>query len=359
MLRRLGLTAAVKLALLVVALAVGIAFPYLVSPFVVSITSLALIFGLFAMSIDLLGGFGGLITLGQAGIMATAGYGVGYVAVRLGGTHLEQILVGLGAGIVVSIVFALLAMRTTGIYFIMVTLAEGMIIWGLSIRLASITGAENGLRGILRPPAVSAYWKYYYVTLAVVTICAGLLWVVTRSPFGLALRGLRESEDRLRMLGYNSTLQKFYVYSVSGVFASVAGVLFVYHNQFISPAAAEFLVSGNGVLMAILGGIGTLVGAVIGAFVIVFAENMLSSYVARWPTLLGIVFIVVILFARQGFVGALSTGWAALIRGLSPAEARRTEVQAAQRLATTLEGSNPEPSPPEEGDERDSEPATP
>lgn len=357
MVRRLDLTATVKLGVLVAALALGTGLPYLVSPFVVSITSLALIFGLFAMSIDLLGGFGGLITLGQAGIMATAGYGVGYVAVRTGGGHGEQILVGLAAGVVISMVFAALAMRTTGKYFIMVTLAEGMIVWGLSIRLAAVTGAENGLRGILRPPAISAYWKYYYVTLAVVTICGGLLWVVTRSPFGLALRGLRESEDRLRMLGYNSTLQKFYVYSVSGVFASIAGVLFVYRNQFISPAAAEFLVSGNGVLMAILGGIGTLVGAIIGAFVIVFAENMLSTYVARWPTLLGIVFIVVILFARQGFVGALSRGWAALIRRWSPTEARRAEALAS-RVATGLEASNPQPSPPEGEDEHSSEPAT-
>lgn len=316
----LSLTAKVKLGLLVAGLALGVALPYLVSPFVVSITALALIFGLFSMSIDLLGGFGGLITLGHAGILATAGYGVGYTAVRLGGSHLEQILIGLAAGLVASIIFGAMSMRTTGIYFIMVTLAEGMIVWGLSIRLASITGAENGLRGILRPSAVSAYWQYYYAVLVVVTICGGLMWVVTRSPFGLALRGLRESEDRLRMLGYNSTFQKFYAFVLAGLFATVSGILFVYHNQFISPATAEFLVSGNGVLMAILGGMGTLIGAVLGAFAIVFTENMLSSYIERWPTILGIVFIVVILFARDGFVGALSRYWSTAVRRFERAE---------------------------------------
>lgn len=314
MIRSVSLTTKVKIGLLLAGLVLAAALPYLVSPFVVSIASLALIFGLFAMSIDLLGGFGGLITLGQAGILATAGYGVGYTAVRLGGSHPEQIFVGLGAGLVASIVFGAMAMRTTGIYFIMVTLAEGMIVWGLSIRLASVTGAENGLRGILRPPAVSAYWEYYYAVVVVVAICGGLLWIITRSPFGLALRGLRESEDRLRMLGYNSTLQKFYAFVLSGLFASIAGVLFVYHNQFISPAIAEFLVSGNGVLMMILGGMGTLVGPVVGAFAIIFAENLLSSYVVRWPTILGIVFIVVILFARDGFIGALSRTWHAALR---------------------------------------------
>ncbi len=135
------------------------------------------------------------------------------------------------------------------------------------------------------------------------------------------------------MLGYNSALHKFYAYSVSGVFASISGVLFVYHNQFISPAAAEFLVSGNGLLMAILGGIGTLIGPLIGAFVIVFSENLLSSYIERWPTFLGIVFIVVILFARQGLVGALSRGWKFLIRHRTVMTGRRVgHPRAADRL---------------------------
>lgn len=311
---QLSLTAKAKLAILGAALVVGVALPYVLTPFLVSIVTLALILGLFAMSIDLLAGYGGFVTLGQAGISASAGYGVGYAAVTIGAGYGMQVLMGLAAGLLISVVFALAAMRTTGIYFIMVTAAEGMIIWGLSLRLVGITGAENGLRGVLRPPAISAYWKYYYFCLAVVAICGGATWIVVKSPFGMSLRGLRESESRMRMLGYNTVLLKFLALVISGFFATVAGILLVYRDQFISPASAEFLASANGVLMTILGGIGTLIGPLIGAFVIVFAENVLSTAIERWPTVLGVVFIVTILFARDGLVGAVARGWYAWLR---------------------------------------------
>lgn len=303
------LTGRVKLALVVVALVVGGALPYLLSPFLVGMLTLALIMGLFAMSIDLLAGYGGLVSLGHAGILASAGYAVAYVAVRQGGGYAAQIVVGLIVGVVVAAAFAAMAMRTRGIYFIMITTAQGMIVWGLALRLSSVTGAENGLRGILRPPLVGAYWKYYYLCAALVAISAGMLWVVTRSPFGLALRGLGESEERLRAVGFNVALHKFYAFTLSGFFSTLAGILFVYRDQFISPASSEFLASANGILMAILGGLGTLVGPLIGAGIIVMVENVLSSYITRWPTMLGILFIVTILFARQGLVGLIAQQW--------------------------------------------------
>jgi branched-chain amino acid transport system permease protein len=309
----MSLTAKVKIGLLALAFVIAASLPYVLTPFMVEIMTLALIMGLFAMSIDLLAGFGGLTTLGQAGILSTAAYGVAYVSREQLGGAAVQIGVGLAAGMVVTVVFAAMAMRTRGIYFIMVTTAQGMIVWGLALRLSGITGAENGIRGIARPPAVGAWWEYYYLCLVVVAICGGLLWVITRSPFGLAFRGLRESEGRLAMLGYNTVLHKFYAFVLSGFFATVAGILFVYRDRFISPAASEFLASGNGVLMAILGGLGTLIGPVIGAFIIVLIENVLSSYVERWPTLLGTLFILTILFARQGIVGEISRRWSRLM----------------------------------------------
>lgn len=304
------LTNRVKLGLIAAGLVLGAALPYLItSPYLVSIVTLALIYGLFAMSIDLMGGYGGHMSLGQAGIFGVGAYGVAYMASRVGAPHVTQVLVGLGAALVVSVVFALTAMRTTGVYYLMVTLAQGMIIWGLSIRLTTVTGAENGLRGVDRPEAVGAYWKYYYLCFAVVTLCAGLLWLIVHSPFGLSLRGLRESDSRLRMLGYNTVATKFYGFLLSGFFAAVAGVLFAYYNEFVSPSVTEFATSGQGVLMVVLGGVGTLVGPMIGAFSIVFIENVASTYVERWPTLMGLIFIVVIMFARKGFAGAIMQAW--------------------------------------------------
>ena len=306
--RVMSLTGRVKLAVLVVGLAAGLAAPYVLRPFLVSIVTLSLIFGLFAMSIDLMGGYGGLMSLGHGGILATGAYGVGYVASRLGGNVWQQVGVGLAAGVVVTAIFAVMAMRVSEVYFLMVTLAQGMIIWGLATRSTAL-GAENGLRGVDRPEMFSAYWKFYYLCFAVLLVCSALMWVVVHSPFGLSLKGLKDSPTRLEMLGYNTTLTRFYIFMLAGFFGTISGILFAYYNQFVSPSNAAFLSSGKGVLMAILGGLGTLVGPLIGSFVIVFIENVLSTYIARWPTLLGLLFIFVIMFARDGLVGAVANTW--------------------------------------------------
>jgi branched-chain amino acid transport system permease protein len=319
------LTAKVKLGLVAAALLLGLALPYIASSYLVSIVTLGLVFGLFAMSIDLMGGYGGHMSLGHAGILGVSAYGVAYMASRVGAPYPTQIAVGLGAAMLVSVLFALMAMRTSGVYFLMVTLAQGMIVWGLSIRLAAVTGAENGLRGVDRPPAMAAYWKYYYLCLAVVAVCSGLLWLIVRSPFGLGLRGLRESESRMRMLGYNTVATKFYGFLLSAFFASVAGILYAYYNQFVSPTVTEFATSGQGVLMVVLGGVGTLAGPLLGAMAIVFIENVVSVYVERWPTLMGLIFIVVIMFARKGFAGAVIQAWNGWLRRHGRAEEAHVE----------------------------------
>ena len=295
--------------LAVIGLGVGIAAPYMFPKFVVGLITLALIAGLFAQSVDLLAGYVGLVTLGQAGISGTAAYGVGYMASKVGAGFGAQIGVGLLAGMTASLLFGLMAMRSDDVYFIMITLAQGMIVWGLSIRLFNITGAENGLSGIPRPDPVNAYWKYYYLVLIIVVICWALLGLIVKSPFGASLKGLRESETRMRMLGYNTTAQKLYVFMLAGFFATVSGILLVYLNGFISPSTVVLAASALGVLEAILGGVGTLVGPMIGAFVIVAVQNVVSIYVDRWPTLMGLIFVVVVLFARRGLVGAISDLW--------------------------------------------------
>lgn len=307
--RRLSLTSWVKLTLLAIAIVVGIAAPYMVSPFIVGLLSLVLVAGLFSMSIDVLSGYGGLVTLGQAGISATAAYGVGYISNNYDWGFGAQVVIGLGAGLVAAAVFGAMAMRASGVYFMMITLAQGMIIWGLSIRLYQVTGAENGLTGIDRPAFISEYWAYYWFVLAVVLVCSLLMWIAMRSPFGYAVKGLRESEGRLQVLGYNPVLQKFYLFMVSGLFATISGILLVYLNEFISPSAVTLAASAIGLLEAILGGYATLVGPMIGAFIIVFIQNIVSTYIERWPTLIGVIFILVILFARDGIVGGISKTW--------------------------------------------------
>ncbi|HLI26672.1 MAG TPA: branched-chain amino acid ABC transporter permease [Chloroflexota bacterium] len=303
--------APLQLGLLAAALVLAIALPYLTSSFYVSVATQILFFGLLAMSIDLLGGYTGLMPLGHAGVLGISAYTMGYLVSRLRWGWVEAAGVALALTVLVSLLFGFLAVRTRGIFFVMITMAEGMLVWGLAYRWASVTGAENGIRGIARPAFATLYWQYYYFALVVFLLCALALWLLVRSPFGLTLRGIRESESRMRTLGYNVTLHKLLAFTISGFFAGVAGLLYAWYNQYISPSSVHISASTEGLLMVVLGGAGTLLGPVLGAAVIVAVKNLLSMYVARWPTVLGLIFIVVVLFAKDGLVGLGRRGWAA------------------------------------------------
>jgi branched-chain amino acid transport system permease protein len=285
---------------------VAVALPYLVaSSFYVNILSQVLFFGLLAMSIDLLGGYMGSMPMGHAGIMGVAGYSLGYFIA----TAKQPIPIAVGMAILitllVSLLFGMMTLRTSGVFFSMITLAQGMIVWGASIKWYEVTGAENGLRGIVRPEFATRYYEFYYFCLAVFAVCSILLYLFVRSPFGLTLQGIRESESRMRMLGYNVELHKLLAFIVSGFFAAFAGMLYAWYNNFISPSAVGLQQSAEGVLMVILGGASTLVGPVIGAAIVVFIKIYVSTEFKRWPTLLGIIFIITILFARDGVVGSV------------------------------------------------------
>lgn len=301
-------TTRVKGGLVAACLVAGGVLPYVVSSYTVSIVTLALVLGLFALSVNILAGYGGLVPMGQGGILGASAYGVAYMAVREGAGYGVQILVGLAVALGASALFGLMAMRTRQVYFLMVTLAQGMIVWGFVFRSTEL-GSENGFRGVYRPEAIEPYWVYYYVVLAAVALAAALVWVISRSPFGLSLRGLRESESRLQMLGYSPALTKFYAFMISGFLAAVAGVLYAYYQQFVSPAIPQFMTSGKGVLMVIIGGVGSVAGPLVGAFVIVLVEHVASTYVDRWMTLLGLVFVLTIMFAPNGLVGGLAAAW--------------------------------------------------
>ena len=301
--------------------------PYLVGPFYVSLATQALFFGLFALSINLISGYGGMITLGHAGLMGVAGYGLAILSVNEGWGLTAAIAGALAATIVVSAFFALLVVRTRGTYFVMITLAEGMVVWGIALRWQELTGGENGIPGVPKPDFADAYWQFYYLVLIVVAIATVLIGLLVRSPFGLALKGIRDAEDRLAPLGYNASLHKLIAFTISGFFAGIAGLLLAMYNSFVGPSDVFFLASAEGLLMSILGGIGTLSGAFVGAGVVVIVTNWVSSYVERWQTLLGVVFVLVILFAPDGIVGAWTRWvWTPLTRRLGARERAPREV---------------------------------
>ncbi|MQA99140.1 MAG: branched-chain amino acid ABC transporter permease [Actinobacteria bacterium] len=313
----------------------AVALPYMVDSFYVNMATQALYLGLFALSINLIAGYGGMVTLGQAGISGIAGYTLGIAATQFGMSLGPALVVGFLATIVVAVVFGALAVRTGDVYFLMITLAQGMIIWGIAQRWTTVTGGDNGLRGIDRPGFALEYWKYYYFTLGVVAVCTLLVTLITRSTFGLSLKGIRESEGRMRPLGYNVTLHKFWAFTIAGAVAAIAGLLLAMFNQFVSPAAVHVKASADGLLMSILGGMGTIAGAFVGSSLFVVVTNYVSGYFDRWPTLLGLIFVLTILFAQDGIVGAWNRlVWAPLLRRRGrELEAERTVVGVGGPLA--------------------------
>jgi len=270
----------------------------------------ALIAAVLAMSLDLLLGYTGMPSLGHA-----AYFGAGAYAVAILATERQMGFAGcLAAGVLVAgiaaALFGVLAIRATGVYFLMITLALGMVVWGLAFRWVSLTKGDNGISGVPRPE-LSLPWSlwnalpFFYLTLVAALLAWALLGLLVSSPFGLGLLGIRESESRMRALGYNVWLHKYLAFVISGALAGFAGVLWAYYNGFVSPVDVQLVTSVETLLMVALGGPGTLVGPALGAAVIVFLKNFASVYTKRWLLVLGAVYIGAILFAPRGLVGAL------------------------------------------------------
>jgi branched-chain amino acid transport system permease protein len=263
-----------------------------------------------AASINILLGYTGLAPLGHAALFGIGTYTVGYMTTKMGAGMAVTIPMGILLTVGVAAIFGIMAVRTSEIYFLMITLAQGMIIWGLAFRWNSVTNAENGIRGIDRPPFIELYYEYYYMILIVTILVFLLIYRIINSPFGLTLKGIRDSERRMRTLGYNVTLHKFLGFLASAFFAGLAGSFYAFHNNFVSPTTVEFAKSAQSLLMVVLGGSGTMFGPAIGSFVITFGRNQLSLYTDRWPMILGAVYVITILAAPDGFVGA----WRRIVR---------------------------------------------
>jgi branched-chain amino acid transport system permease protein len=286
-------------------LAIAAALPLVLSNYQVGLATEMLIFGMLAMSIDILAGFAGRTSLGHGAIFGVSGYVVVYVSAQLGLPPAVACLLGMAAATAVAIVFALLAVRTSGVYFLLLTLALGMIVWGICLRWTQVTGGENGMRGDVRPAFLLMHRAFYWAVLAVTAPVSYAMWRFVRSPFGLTLLGIRDSESRMRSLGYNVPLHLFVGFAVSGFFAGIAGALYAMFNNFVSPSTVALAQSVEGVLMMIAGGVGTLFGGFVGAAAIIALENVVSAYTERWQTVLGLTFIVIMIFAPEGIIGTL------------------------------------------------------
>ena len=289
-----------------VALAIFLlAGPPFLSPYWIGLLTQMVILAILAMSLDLLLGYTGLPSLGHAGFFGVAAYGVGILSTTYHAGFWVSVAGGLLTGIVLAALFGLIVSHVRDVYFLMITLALGMVLWGLSYRWIPLTGGDNGISGIPRLEShsglpIAGPIPFYYVALLVLAVCSVLMMRLVTSPFGLTLRGIRENERRMKSLGFNTWVHCYLSYVVSGAFASVAGVMWAYYNGFVSPTYLDLTASSELFLMVTLGGPATLAGPVFGAGAIVLLKNVMSAYTARWLLVLGIVYIVTIMWAPQG-----------------------------------------------------------
>lgn len=294
-----------RTALLLLALA-ALALPLYAGEFWVSLFTQIAIFGLLALSVDLLLGHAGLFSLCHAAFFAVAAYTAAILQVRYAVPTIAAAPAGMLAGTLLAVVYGC-AVRTRGVYFILITLALGYIVWGVAYRWASFTGGDNGVTHVPFPALgglqVTGATSYYYVVLAVVGACVLGYRVLVASPFGLTLRGLKSSESRMRSLGYSAGRHLYVAFVLSGLLASIAGVLYVYHNRFVNPVAASFPVSVEAVLMAIIGGTATLAGPFLGSAIILLLRNWVSGFIHYYTAIMGLVFIATVLWAPDGIMG--------------------------------------------------------
>jgi branched-chain amino acid transport system permease protein len=273
----------------------------------------SLIFSIFALSLNLLIGYAGLPSLGHAAYFAAGAYGAGLVAVHLTPDFWACLASALAASIALGAAFGLLALRASGVYFLMITLALAQVAWAIAFSWREVTGGDDGLRGVPRPVLdiagadLSGTTGYYLFALAGFTAAFALMRAIVRSPFGRSLRGVQDSAIRMEALGYNVWLHKYLAFVLAAGFAGFAGALFVGYKGFVSPESASIIVSAEVMLMVILGGAGTLAGPVVGAFVIVVLSNFISAYTARWTLIMGAMYAIVVLVAPRGIVGELQS----------------------------------------------------
>jgi branched-chain amino acid transport system permease protein len=286
-------------------------FPWLGSRYALDVSIVILVYGVFAMSLDLLIGYSGLPSFGHA-----AFFGIGAYAAALMALHVSASLwLTFGAAVAVAALAALLigvlSVRVDGLYFVMLTLALSQLVYAYALSGAEFAGGSNGLPGVPRPtfapfPALVNFWdrkSLYYLTLVFFALSFAFLRSVVSSPFGRALVGVRENERRMRALGYKTWMYKLGGFVVAGGIAGGAGAFYVYQRGFVSPEVLYWTTSGLGALMVVVGGAGTLIGPALGAALYVILQDVASTYTEWWQFILGIIFIFVVYFMRRGVAG--------------------------------------------------------
>ena len=290
------------------------AFPWIAGEYYINLTSQIMIAALFAASLNLLVGYGGMTSLGHATYLGLAAYVSAWTFLKLGVGHATAAAIALVATTLVSCVFGWLALRASGLSFLMITLALSQVLWGLGYRWVNVTNGDNGLSGLTRPEPfginLDGSMHYYYFALIVVTVALYAIARFVHSPFGASLAGTRDQPRRMSALGFDVWRIRWITFVLSAFLAAVAGLLYIYYHKYIHPSALAVSSSAEVLLGVIAGGSGTLVGPLVGAALVLLLKNYASAYIERWNTLMGVVFVLIVMFMPDGLVPGAKRLWA-------------------------------------------------
>ena len=288
-------------------IAIMIILPFIVPTYFLDMLGKIYIFAIFAMGLNLVLGYTGLVSLGHAAYLGVGGYTFGILMVRLG---IDSLWILLPCSILIAAIaaaiFGYIALRVKGMHFILITIAFGQLLYAVAVKWRSVTGSTDGLIGINYPsiglPGFEwSPFTFYFLLLFMLIICYFLMHRITNSSFGYALVGIRENEARMQGLGYNTWLYKYLAFIIGGAFAGVSGSLLAPFYGIVVPGNFALLTSSMAILIVVLGSAGTLYGPVIGAIIIILLEFFASIYSPeRWPLVLGAVFIICITLFKGG-----------------------------------------------------------
>jgi branched-chain amino acid transport system permease protein len=265
-----------------------------------------MIYAVFAISLNILVGYTGIASLGHAAYFGAGGYVVALLAQSEYGSFFVLLVAAVAVSAILAGIFAMLVLRASGPYQLMITLALSQVLWGLAYSLRNVTGGDDGIPGIRLPavlPGLNPSHVFYGVIFVVFVAVVAGSWAFARSPFGRSLVGIRENSLRMRVLGYNIWLHKWIASMIAGALAGLAGALLTWHNGFVGPGYLSVQMSALVLIMVIVGGAGTVIGPIIGAFLLVGLETTVSTLTDRWVLILGIIYIFTALFAPRGVVG--------------------------------------------------------
>jgi branched-chain amino acid transport system permease protein len=289
-----------------IAAALLVALPFVAGDFYINLASQIFIAAIFALSLNLLVGYGGMTSLGHASYLGVAAYLSALLTSRYGFGHGAAALLSILGTVVMAAFFGVIALRATGLGFLMITLALSQVLWGLAYRMSNITNGDNGLAGLTRPSpfgiSLEGAASFYWFALIVAVNAFAMMAVFVSSSFGSSLKGVRDQPRRMAALGFNPWMIRWITFIYAGFWGGIAGLLYVYYNKYIHPTSLSTTSSAEALLGVIAGGSGTLAGPAVGAALVLLLKNYASAYIERWNMLLGLVFLFIVLVMPTGIV---------------------------------------------------------